>query len=37
MRLDEPRQTFDVRLVMHLMYKDGHKRYYPSNKTNDLR
>ena len=29
-RLDELGQTFVVRLVMRLQYKDGHKTHYPS-------
>ena len=32
-RLDELGQTFLVRLVMRLQYKDGHKMHYPSKQT----
>ena len=31
--LDELGQTFVVRLVMRLKYKDGHKTYYASRRT----
>ena len=32
-RLDELRQTFVVRLVIRLLYKDGHKAHYPSGQA----
>jgi len=32
-RLDELGQTFVVRLVIRLQYKDGHKKYYASRRT----
>ena len=32
-RLDELGQTFVVRLVMRLKYKDGHKTHYASGRT----
>ena len=35
MRLDEPGQTFVVRLVMRLKYKDGHKTHYAPVRTFD--
>ena len=32
-RLDELGQTFVVRMVMRLKYKDGHKTHYASGRT----
>ena len=33
MRLDELGQTFVIRLVIRLKYKDGHKTHYPSRRA----
>ena len=36
MHLDEFRQTFVIRLVMRVQYKDGHKTHYSSRRQISL-